>query len=136
MSLIVKMKYFWIIHELSYVFCVLTSSCNPRLMSNASSTSCIFSSDRYVNFSFSRFLSNVLICSSRITESLSSLYFFFSISTCVGIFALLILPVIAATITVGLYLLPVSFWMITTGLTPLVLSPVLVTNQLNIHRLF
>src|SRR5699024_10084659 len=64
------------------------------------------------------FLSNVRICSNNITESLSSLYLLFSISTCVGILALLILPVIAATITVGLYLLPVSFCIMTTGHIP------------------
>ena len=42
------------------------------------------------------------------TESLSNLYFFFQ-SLHVSVFRFIILPVIAATITVGLYLLPVSF---------------------------
>lgn len=43
---------------------------------------------------------------------------FASISTCVGSFALFILEVIAAQITVGLCRFPTSFWMTRTGRTP------------------
>ena len=79
----------------------------PKLIISALST---FSFYHRIStpFFFQSFLSSVRICSNNITESLSNLYFSFQ-SLHVGIFALLILPVIAATITVGLYLLPVSF---------------------------
>ena len=49
---------------------------------------------------------------------LTILYLFASISTCVGGFALFILEVIAAQITVGLCRFPTSFWMTRTGRTP------------------
>ena len=67
-------------------------------------------------FSLSLFLSIVLICSSKTTESLTSGYLQLSISICVGSFALLIWDVMAAQITVGLYLFPTSFLIIKKGL--------------------
>ena len=69
-------------------------------------------------FSFNLLLSKVLICSNKTTESLLSPYSSDDISTCVGSFALFIWEVIAEIITVGLYLFPILFCMIITGLIP------------------
>ena len=57
-------------------------------------------------------------CSSRITESRIISHLFVFSSTWVGSFALFIFDVIAAQITVGLCLFPISFCIISTGLTP------------------
>ena len=51
----------------------------------------------------------VLSCSSRITESFTILHRRVSSSTCVGSFALFIFEVMAAQMTVGLCLFPISF---------------------------
>ena len=75
-------------------------------------------------YSFSRFLSNVLICSRSTTEFFTSRYFFALISMCVGSFALFILDVIAAQITVGLCLFPTSFWITSTGRKPPCSEPI------------
>ncbi|AAO36973.1 hypothetical protein CTC_02512 [Clostridium tetani E88] len=69
-------------------------------------------------FSFNLLLSKVLICSRRTTESLFNPYSSEEISTWVGNLALFICDVIAATITVGLYLFPTSFCIIITGRIP------------------
>lgn len=69
-------------------------------------------------FSFNLLLSKVLTCSNKTTESLFSPYSSDEISTCVGNLALFICEVIAATITVGLYLFPISFCITITGLIP------------------
>ena len=61
----------------------------------ASLTSSINVPSTWQIYSFSRFLSNVLICSRSTTEFFTSRYFFALISMCVGSFALFILDVIA-----------------------------------------
>ena len=69
-------------------------------------------------YCFSLCLSIVRICSSRMMESLSSPSKSFT-SVCVGNFAFVCTRlVIAATITVGLCLFPISLEMISTGLVP------------------
>ena len=69
-------------------------------------------------FSFSLLLSIVLICSAKTTESFFNPQFSELISICVGSFVLFICDVIAAAITVGLYLFPKSFCIINTGRIP------------------
>ena len=69
-------------------------------------------------YSRKRRLSIVRICSSRMTESLSSPSTSFT-SVCVGNFAFVcVLPVMAAIMTVGLWLFPISLEMISTGRMP------------------
>ena len=69
-------------------------------------------------FSLSLCLSMVRSCSKRITESFTMSQSLAESSTWVGSFALFILDVIAAQITVGLCLFPTSFWITSTGRTP------------------
>ena len=69
-------------------------------------------------YSRKRRLSIVRICSSRMIESLSSPSTSFT-SVCVGNFAFVcVLPVMAAIMTVGLWLFPISLEMISTGRMP------------------
>ena len=82
---------------------------SSRLTINALFTLRMISPSRWHTLSFRRFLSIVRSCSSRTTESLSISYIVAFNSICVGSFALFILEVIAAQITVGLCLLPTSF---------------------------
>ena len=91
---------------------------SSRLTINAWFTLCSSSSSIWHIFSFSRCLSMVRNCSNNITEFLIMSHFRASSSTWVGNFALFIFDVMAAQITVGLCLLPMSFWIISTGLTP------------------
>ena len=83
-----------------------------------------FSSSIWPIFSFNLLLSIVLICSAKITESLFNPQVLQSTSICVGSFALLVCDVIAAAITVGLYLFPKSFCIITTGRIPPCSEPI------------
>ena len=89
-----------------------------KLTFTAASTSSITSLSNLPIFSLNLFLSIVLNCSKRITEFFGSGTSLALTLTWVGNFALLSWDVIAATIVVGEYLLPMSFWTTTTGLTP------------------
>ena len=91
---------------------------SPKLTWIALFTLFITLSSRCPIFSFNRFLSIVLICSSSMMLSFASPALVPGISMCVGNFALPILDVIAAAITVGLYLFPTSFCTIRTGRRP------------------
>lgn len=88
---------------------------NPRLISRALFTSFITSSGNSPIFSLSLVLSMVRICSSSTTLSLGRQYFSLGSSMCVGSFAFVSREVVAAAITVGLYLLPISFCKTKTG---------------------
>lgn len=91
---------------------------NPKLIIMALSTSLNLLLSNTPILLINRALSIVLICSNNTTESFSKPYVNAFNSICVGNFALLSLLVIAAIITVGLYLLPISFCTIKTGLIP------------------
>ena len=89
-----------------------------RLMARALSTLAIMWSGISPIYCFNLCLSIVLICSSRIIESLSSLSKSFT-SVCVGSFAFVCVRlVIGATIIVGLCLFPVLLEIVRTGLVP------------------
>ncbi|GEM_PF-6161396 len=92
--------------------------CKPRLTNKLWFTRCIISVSKRHTFSFSLCLSMVRICSNKMTESLGKSYSAADRGMCVGSFALFICDVMAAQMTVGLYLLPTSFCMISTGRIP------------------
>ena len=77
-----------------------------------------------VTFLLNRDLSIVRNCSNNTIESRSKLQYFAGKSTCVGICVLPNLAVIAATIIVGLYLLPISFCTMSTGRSPPCSEPI------------
>ena len=93
-----------------------TLSVKPTLIEIALFTRSIVPLSNLPTYSFNRLLSTVRICSNSTMESFSNMSSVISI--CVGSFALFCLLVIAATIVVGLYLLPVSFCITSTGRTP------------------
>lgn len=90
----------------------------PKLIVIALFTWLIACGLKHPIFSFSRFLSIVRICSNNTTESFISPQFWAPSWIWVGSFALDCWLVIAAAITVGLNLLPISFCTINTGRTP------------------
>ncbi len=67
---------------------------------------------------FSLLLSMVRICSARITESRDRPLSWLLSATWVGSLALSIFDVMGITMVVGLYALPMSFWIISTGRVP------------------
>ena len=91
---------------------------NPKETKRASLTPDIVLSSKCPIFSFKRTLSIVRICSKRITESFKSPTWLAETSMWVGSFAFDILLVMAAAITVGLYLFPTSFCTMSTGRSP------------------
>ena len=85
---------------------------SPKLTESALSTSPIEPLSRQPIFSLSRCLSMVLTCSSKTIESFASPQPSAFTEICVGRFVLSRWLVIAAAITVGLYLFPTSFCII------------------------
>lgn len=90
----------------------------PKLTRRPSSTLLIAGALRVARCSLSRLLSMVRICSNNTTESLGRPCRSPSRAMWVGSFALPVRDVMAATIMVGLYLLPMSFCKISTGRIP------------------